>query len=133
MSVEVSIIDGPLQPRQAALAAGAGALICFEGVVRPSEEGRAIRALEYEVYEPMAQRMIARLAGQAAQEFGLLAVQVEHSRGRVPVGACAFRLCMAAQHRAEGLAAMAHFIDELKRDVPIWMRPVFAASTEAPI
>jgi molybdopterin synthase catalytic subunit len=67
------------------------------------------------------------------QEFGLLAMYVEHSRGHVPVGQCAFRLSVAALHRAEGFAAMAHFIDALKRDVPIWKRPVFVASTEAPI
>jgi len=130
MSVEVAIVDGPLLPRQAAPSKGAGAEICFEGVVRPTEGGRALRGLEYEVYEPMAQRMIARLAWQAVREFRLLAVQVEHSRGHVPVGACAFRLRVASPHRAEGLAAVSHFIDELKHDVPIWKRPVFATPTE---
>jgi molybdopterin synthase catalytic subunit len=104
---------------------GAGALLCFEGVVRPTEDGRALIALDYEAYEPMAQQQLDALGRHIVERHGLLALQVEHSRGRVPVGLVAFRLRVASAHRQEGLAAMEEFIDRMKRDVPIWKTPVF--------
>jgi len=122
--------DGPLPPATPWDIPGAGAVICFEGIVRPSEDDHAIAALDYEVYEPMAQRELARLSTATCARFGLLDLLAEHSRGCVPAGACSFRLRIASQHRAEGLAAMAWFIDRLKQDVPIWKRPVIAHPAE---
>jgi molybdopterin-guanine dinucleotide biosynthesis protein A len=65
------------------------------------------------------------------QTRALVGIAVEHSRGRVQPGECSFRLQMAAKHRQEALAAMAEFIDRMKRDAPIWknarLLPVVAA------
>jgi molybdopterin synthase catalytic subunit len=125
MNLEVTIIDGPLPPASPASVEGAGALLSFEGQVRPTEDSRPIEALDYETYDPMSQLMLTQLAREAIEQHGLLAVRVQHSRGRVPVGACSFRLVVASRHRAQGLAALSGFIDRMKRDVPIWKRPVF--------
>ena len=38
-----------------------GASVEFVGIVRADEDGRPISALDYEAYEPMAERMMARL------------------------------------------------------------------------
>ena len=125
MNIDVSICDGPLPPAGPHYIQGAGAILTFEGLVRSEESGRAIAALDYEVYDLMARKMLTELALQMRSQFDLLAVFVEHSRGRVPAEACSFRLCMISRHRAEGLQAMALFIDQMKRDVPIWKRPVY--------
>jgi len=90
--VSVSVVDGPLGPAGPWAVAGAGAPLCFEGVVRPTEDGRALIALDYEAYEPMAQRELDALAREIVEQHGVLAVEVEHSRGRVPVDRTAFRL-----------------------------------------
>jgi len=126
--IDVRIVDGPLEPATEAwpAAAGAGAVLTFEGIARPTEDGRPIVALDYEAYEPMASRMLSRLAEHAIGRTGVLAVSVEHSVGRVPVGARSFRLRIASEHRKEGLAATDEYIDALKRDVPLWKRAVFA-------
>lgn len=127
MSITVKLVDGPLQPQLAPWqVSGAGAVVCFEGIVRPREGDAAITALEYEAYEPMASKMLSRLAAEATERFGLLGVVVEHSVGRVDAGACSFRLQIGSKHRKEGLAAMDWFIDTMKRDVPIWKSPIFA-------
>ena len=99
---------------------GAGAAVTFEGLVRPMEDGRAVVALDYEVYEPMAPRVLEDLAREMLATHGLVGIAVEHSRGRVAVGECSFRLQIAAPHRQEALAAMAEFIDRMKCDAPIW-------------
>ncbi len=139
MQVTINIIDGPLPPYDPAATAhvkamptftlqelsGAGAIIVFEGVVRPREGDRPIVALDYEAYEPMASRMLRELAEKILRTFDLLAVDVAHSRGRVEVGTCSFRLVVRSRHRKEGLAAMDQFIDQMKKDVPIWKTPVY--------
>jgi molybdopterin synthase catalytic subunit len=124
MLVEVHIGDGPLAPGQALVCQGAGAIFLFEGIVRPSEDGKPIAGLRYETYEPMAQSVLTQLSQELLQKHELMAVRVEHSRGHVPVGQCSFRLQLASKHRKEGLAAMDEFIDRLKQDVPIWKTPV---------
>ena len=62
MSVEVRLTEGPLPPAEPLSVPGAGALLTFEGVVRPLEEGRQLVALVYEAYSPMTERELTRLA-----------------------------------------------------------------------
>ena len=127
MSIEVHLREGPLATASPWRPHGAGAILCFEGVVRPTEADREIDALTYQVYEPMASRMLREIGDEIVARHGLLGLCVEHSSGRVGVGECSFRLRIAARHREEGLAAMAAFIDRLKKDVPIWKAPIWRA------
>lgn len=126
--VRAEIVDGPLPEAEPWMVPGAGAILTFEGRVRPEENGRPISALEYESYDPMARAELLRLAREAAQRFGLLGVEVVHSRGRVPVRRCSFRLRVAAVHRKEALAAVDWYVDRLKQEVPIWKRAAVAES-----
>lgn len=141
MTVVAAIVSSPLTPDVEAdaltshaaglavlLGAGAaGARVRFEGVVRRLEDGRDLAALDYQTYDPMAQAELAALARDVAARRGLAAVVALHSRGPVAVGEVSFVLEVIAAHRAEALAAVAEFIDRLKRDVPIWKRPVWAS------
>ena len=126
MSVSVAILDGPL-PAGGAFRAppGGGATLVFEGIVREREGDGLLLALDYEAYEPMARLMLEKIGGELLDRHGLLVLAVEHSRGRVPVGACSFRLSIASRHRKEALAAMDEFIDRLKHEVPLWKRPIW--------
>ncbi|MEX0886390.1 MAG: molybdenum cofactor biosynthesis protein MoaE [Phycisphaeraceae bacterium] len=135
MQVDVELHPGPLPPAPPWHIDTAGAAIRFEGVVRPTEQGQPLVALDYQQYPPMTERELRRLAEQIAQQHGLLGLRVAHSHGRVPVGKVSFRLDVASKHRAEGLAAMDAFINRLKREVPLWKLPVYAtasAPTSAP-
>ena len=132
MSVRVTISNGPLGPWLGGDAvAGAGALVWFEGVVRGVEDGRVLLALDYEVYEPMASLQLARIANEAVGKHALLALDVQHSRGTVAVGEVSLRVRIASAHRRAALEAMGEFLDRLKRDVPIWKKPVFPDDTTA--
>jgi molybdopterin synthase catalytic subunit len=126
MSVGVHIVDGAVR----AEAAGsdvrpAGAVLVFDGVVRPIEEGRELAALEYHAYEPMATRELAALGEDVVRKHGLMGLRCVHSRGRVGVGECSMRVTIWSAHRAGALAGMGEFIDRLKKDVPIWKKPVW--------
>lgn len=131
--VDAILRDGPLAPAATWDHPGAGAVLCFEGVVRPTEADQAIDGLDYEAYEPMAGRELDRLASEAMERFGLLAIRVEHSRGLVLSGACSFRLRIASLHRKEALAAMDWYIDLMKQQVPIWKRPVPSPGATEPV
>lgn len=127
MSVSILMIEGPLvdesmewEPDE-----GGGALFCFEGFVRPSEDDKPIVALDYEAYEPMASKELTRLAEDLMSKHGLISMCIEHSTGRVAVGECSFRLRIASYHRKEGILAMDEFINRLKQDVPLWKTAVY--------
>lgn len=123
MSVDVAIQDGPLAGWRSEAVADVGAVgaaLVFEGIVRADEHGERIEALEYEAYQPMAERMLRALGEAMMARHGVKSVRVWHSRGRVRVGEVSFRLVIESAHRKEALAAMGEFIDQMKRDVPIW-------------
>lgn len=151
--VVARIVDGPLTPAAARAAFHAahagvrtsceepnsstagevGAALRFEGIVRRGEpcdadggRERALQALEYQTYDPMAELELQRIARDVAQKRGLASLKTLHSRGHVSVGQVSFVLAIESAHRVEALAAMAEFIDRLKRDVPIWKKPVWA-------
>jgi molybdopterin synthase catalytic subunit len=133
--VSVEIVDGALAAGAAAgtgtsqAEGGIGAVIAFEGIVRGHEGERPIVALDYEAYEPMASAQLRQLAAEIGLKHGLFAIDVRHSRGRVAVGTCSFRLSVSAAHRAEALSAMGEFIDRMKRDVAIWKRAMWCDDT----
>jgi molybdopterin synthase catalytic subunit len=146
------VVDGPVTPKveQASLFGGGwkpardaggfppgvvGAVLRFEGVVRRGErseahggEERDLLALDYQTYDPMAERELHSLAGKVAEQHGLSSLVALHSRGRVAVGEVSFVLIVESPHRVEALAAMSQFIDRLKQDVPIWKKPVWRES-----
>lgn len=140
MIVVAAILSSPISPAVEAAATaddaavlellrdvGAfGARLRFEGVVRGVETGRGLAALDYQSYDPMAGAELAALARDTAVRHGLHSIVALHSRGRVAAGEVSFTLEVTALHRAETLAAVGEFIDRLKRDVPIWKRPVWA-------
>lgn len=124
-AVSASVVEGPVRPPDPPLShAGAGALFVFRGVVRPLEGGRPIAGLDYEIYDPMAERMLESLAREAVRIHEVMAVRVVHSRGFVPAGECSFLLEVASAHRREALSAVDWYVDRLKRDVPIWKSAV---------
>lgn len=127
MSVQIEIVEGPLGPMGEPLDdPGRGAMLVFEGIVRPTEGDREILALDYEAYEPMAASQLRAIGERLVAEHGLLSLHCWHSAGRVAIGEVSFRLAVVSRHRREAIDAMDAFIDLLKRDVPIWKSPVYA-------
>jgi len=97
-----------------------GAWLEFRGVVRDSEKGAHISALEYEAYPAMAEREIRRLLEEISKPHPCFSAKVIHRLGVIPVGATAIYVGVAGKHRGEAIALLAEFMDRLKQDVPIW-------------
>jgi molybdopterin synthase catalytic subunit len=103
---------------------GMGAVVCFTGVVRGVEEGAPIRAIEYEAFLRMAERQFDLLFDTLESRWPLESVRLVHRLGVVKVNEASLWVEIVAPHRAEAFAACQCLIDEMKRLVPIWKRPL---------
>lgn len=122
----IRLVDGPAPKIPWREIQGAGAIVTFTGAVRPMENGKPLLALYYTSYDPMAESELRRISEHAANQHGLLYVELIHSRGLVDAGKASLQLLIAAAHRKSAIQAMDQVIDELKRDVPIWKTPVYS-------
>ena len=65
---------------------GDGAIASFVGLVRDRNQGRHVRFLEYEAYEPLAVRALSRIAGEAHAEWPAVRLGLHHRTGRLEIG-----------------------------------------------
>lgn len=101
-----------------------GAAVSFSGVVRASEDGRPIAAIDYECFEKMAQHQFALLFKVVAERWPIESVRLVHRLGRVEAGETSIWLEVIAPHRQEAFAACQFIIDKMKQIVPIWKKPL---------
>lgn len=124
-----SISERPVAEVEAALAPSTnhGADLRFHGVVRDTEEGRPLAAIEYSHYEAMALKELLRIGEAMGQEHpGHLAL-VHHVVGPVPAGVASILIRVQTPHSAEAFEICREYLRRIKTSVPIWKRPVFAA------
>jgi molybdopterin synthase catalytic subunit len=103
---------------------GAGGVVSFTGLVRDSDGGRGVTALEY-VAHPDADAALRRVAEAIAAELPVRALAAVHRVGVLAVGEVAVVVAAAGPHRDEAFTAARRLIDDLKATVPIWKRQVF--------
>ncbi len=106
------------------LSAGMGAVVNFLGVVRGSEDGKTISAIEYEAFEKMVRHQFDLLFDEMAKRWPIESVRLVHRIGVVKVNEPSLWVEVVAPHRGEAFAACQWLIDEMKRVVPIWKKPI---------
>lgn len=128
LSLTTDPIDESALIAARSMGAGMGAAITFSGVVRGREAGEPIVAIDYEAFVPMAERQFNLLFDQLAERWPTLeSVRLIHRLGIVRVNEASLWLEVISPHRGEALAACQWLIEEMKRVVPIWKRPLTAA------
>jgi molybdopterin synthase catalytic subunit len=127
---EVSITEEPLDLSPPTQDLEAGAVVIFWGNVRALENGREISGIDYEAHRTMAEHQMRLVAESAAQKFEVRAVFLRHRIGFVAAGAPSVVVRVTSSHRGEAFSASQWIMDELKRVVPIWKRPVFKESAQ---
>jgi adenylyltransferase/sulfurtransferase len=116
----VAIDATPLRARLADPACGAYA--SFEGWVRDHNEGRRVRELTYEAFEPLAVKEGERILAEAVGRFGIEHAECIHRIGTLGIGELAVWVGVSARHRDEAFRACRYIIDEVKHRVPIWKK-----------
>lgn len=127
-----SLSDRPLDPAalQRALAdPRAGACVTFEGWVRDHNDGRPVRALDYEAYPLLAEKEGARILAEARARFAVTAAVCVHRTGALAIGDLAVWVGVAAAHRGAAFDACRYLIDETKARVPIWKKEHYSDGT----
>lgn len=126
MTRELTITTDPINEAalisQRRMSAGMGAVVDFLGVVRGSEDGKTIAAIEYEAFEKMVIRQFNLLFDEMEKRWPIESVRLVHRVGLVQVNEPSLWVEIVAPHRGEAFAACQWLIDEMKRVVPIWKR-----------
>ncbi|MGZ7042507.1 MAG: molybdenum cofactor biosynthesis protein MoaE, partial [Thermoanaerobaculia bacterium] len=99
-----------------------GACVMFEGIVRDHHDGRAVEAIFYDSYRPMAEKEFARIVEGLQREFPDVRVAVVHRLGLLQVGEASIVIACSSPHRGESFAACRAAIDRIKQTVPIWKK-----------
>jgi molybdopterin synthase catalytic subunit len=127
LTISADPIDEPALVAGRQMSSDTGAVVHFLGVVRGQEEGKAIGAIEYEVFQRMAEHQFHRLFDELEKRWPIESVRLVHRIGVVRVNEVSLWVEVVAPHRGEAFAACRWLIDEMKRVVPIWKRGVTEA------
>jgi molybdopterin synthase catalytic subunit len=106
-------------------ATGDGAVATFIGLVRDHNQGRRVRFLEYEAYEPLALRALNRIVDESRTTWPATRVAIHHRIGRLDIGEASVIIVAASPHRADAFAACRYAIERVKQIVPIWKHEHF--------
>src|SRR5437868_11619572 len=82
-----------------------GACVLFEGVVRNHHEGRAVESIFYDAYRPMAEKEIAVIVRDVAEQIPGVASAIIHRLGQLNVGESSIAIVCSSPHRAEAFSA----------------------------
>lgn len=117
-----------------------GAVVGFLGVTRrspgtpaPGQEaaaaahaGREVTSLEYEALPELALKVMAEIADEVADRFGVERLAIVHRTGEVPLGEASVAIVACSPHRDAAFDAARYAIDETKARAPIWKAERFA-------
>ncbi|MFV0243667.1 MAG: molybdenum cofactor biosynthesis protein MoaE [Qingshengfaniella sp.] len=102
---------------------GAGAVVTFSGIVRPTDTG-ALARMEIEHYPGMTEKALTKIRDQAMARWALTDALIIHRHGPLVPGETIMMVATAARHRAEAFAAAEFLMDYLKSRAPFWKKEI---------
>jgi molybdopterin synthase catalytic subunit len=124
LRIQSEPIEETALAKERSISTGIGAVIYFLGVVRAVEGTQSISAIDYEAFEKMAHHQFAKIFDEVERRWPIESIRLVHRIGTVAVNEPSLWVEVAAPHRAEAFEACQFLIDEMKKVVPIWKRPV---------
>ena len=103
----------------------AGAVITFLGTTRDATADRDVLYLEYEAYEPMAEKKLTEVAEEMMDRWPLTGVAISHRLGRLEISDISLVVAVSSKHRENAFEAGQYGVDRLKQIVPIWKKEYF--------
>jgi molybdopterin synthase catalytic subunit len=122
--ITASPIDEGALIAERRMSSGMGAAVYFAGVVRDSEGQVSISAIDYEAFQKMAEHQFGKIFDEIAKRWPVESVRLVHRIGVVKVNEPSLWVEVIAPHRGEAFDAGQFLIDEMKKTVPIWKRPI---------
>jgi molybdopterin synthase catalytic subunit len=124
LTITTEPIDEAALLRERKVSDAMGAVIYFLGIVRASEGDKIISAIEYEAFQKMVGHQFNLLFDEIEKRWPVESVRLVHRVGVVKVNEPSLWVEIVAPHRGEAFAASQWLIDEMKRVVPIWKKPI---------
>ena len=124
------IVEGPIDVGALVTEAfrpDCGAVATFVGTTRVDESsGASVEYLEYEAYQPMADRKLEEIGAEIKERWEVGHVPIVHRLGRVDPGEPSVVIVVASPRRGPAFEASQHAIERIKEIVPIWKREVWS-------
>lgn len=98
-----------------------GAQACFFGVTRDLNQGNEVAGITYDVFEPLAIKVLTEIAFEArnkAKNFPRMIIL--HRTGYVAVGEISLAVGVSSPHRQAAFEACHLIVEEIKKRAPIW-------------
>ena len=102
---------------------GHGALVSFEGVVRPvTKAGEVLDLLILDHHPRMTVPSLERIARGGAGRFDVTALSLVHRTGAMAPGEIIVLVAVASDHRREAFLCADYLMDRLKTEAVFWKR-----------
>ena len=124
LTITTQPIDEAALLRERKVSDAMGAVIYFLGIVRGTEGEQKISAIDYEAFQKMVEHQFNLLFDEMQKRWPIESVRLVHRIGMVKVNEPSLWVEVVAPHRGEAFAVCQWLIDEMKRVVPIWKKPV---------
>jgi molybdopterin synthase catalytic subunit len=124
-ALSVEALSAGLERQAREAGEGCGALCSFVGVVRATHDGRPVRYLEYEAFEPLAVKAFRRIAEEASAQWRGVLLAIHHRIGRLDIGDASVVIVAASAHRAEAFQVCRYAIERVKQVAPVWKHEFF--------
>ena len=107
-----------------------GAHDIFLGQVRTDEiDGKTVTAIEYSVYEEMANKVFDEIREAAFKKYDLICAHIYHSKGIVKTGELCLFVFTSSKHRAMAFDATRYITEEIKAKAPVFGKEIFEDET----
>ncbi|MCS3526275.1 molybdenum cofactor biosynthesis protein MoaE [Acinetobacter johnsonii] len=106
-----------------------GGIGIFIGTVRNHHQGKAVKALKYTAYAPVAEKMIRQIEQEIQLKYGVSYVRVVHRIGALDIGDTAIIAMAYAAHRREAFQACEEAVERVKHEVPVWKEEFYVDGT----
>ncbi len=104
-----------------------GAVVLMSGTVRNQTEGKPVKYLEYQAYEPMAINVFKQICHRIYEQWtDVNTIVIHHRIGKLAIGDISVLVAVGCPHRGEAFEACGYAIDTLKHNAPIWKKEHFA-------
>ena len=103
-----------------------GAEILFLGTVRNKNEGRIVRAVNYDGHLIFGKKVLQEICSEAKFKWGeALNFWVEHRLGFLNVGEVSLIIHVTSPHRDSAYMASRYVIEEIKLRLPVWKEEIY--------
>ncbi len=103
-----------------------GASLIFSGIVRALNHGKTVKAVHYDAFAPLCQKVFEELCQEAIQSIEPRArVSLIHRLGELKVGELSVLIVVSTPHRDEAYRLSRQVIENLKTRAPIWKKEVY--------